>query len=806
MKQVVFLLSVAVALYGAAPSLQELHPRGAQRGKTFTLILRGESLAQGAEVKTTLPASFSRLTLSKNPLAEFSGSMRAGSILPFLVTLKAEAAVGLYPIRVITKEGISNVLLFSVGDLPEVGELEASNPKQLNDFSAEAQKVPIPSVINGTLAGADVDTYSFSVQAGQKLVFEVEARRTGSAIDPAIEIIDAAGRPLAKNDDAPGLGVDSRLTVTFAKAGEYRVQIHDSKYSDQVQNFYRLKIGSYDYAEGLFPLGWKRGESVEVSLLGGNLVQPVKVKPDLQTKSAFVPVRMPSSSSLPLLFAVSDQPEVLEPESGSKNEPACAPDRNPAVKSGCAPELPAHTVMNGRISKPGEVDVYRLPVKPGQKWVFELTAASLGTSRLDAVLTVSDATGKKLGSGDDGSGLDPVLPFTVPADVKEIFIAVEDLLGRGGPTFGYRLVAKQQPPDFTADLLTPFVNVPSGGTAQAVVTIQRRGYDGAIRLKVPDLPDGFTVAGGNVPSEAAAQIFNNDNAGRRTARSVLTITAPAESKPQTFDLTVMAEADTPEGKIQRYARPPGMLTAVRGDKQKPFTAPWLEMPLPVAITDPSPVTLEISTPLVRFAQGFEYDLEYRVKRSSGAKMPVKVVQQIAGAVGNVRILKGLEAKNPDAGSFMVNTNFSTPFTTFDMILEAQTEIDGKPVSIPSRAISIQVVPGYEIQLADTAVQVAPGGKVQVAGKVRREPTFEGGAIRVQVEDLPENVKCPAVEVPAERNEFQLACEATSAAKPGSFEIRVASTAPNTGRKAKQDYKIADVNAKLIVGGTTQASK
>src|SRR6266849_6532887 len=259
-KLVVSTILIAVVL-SAAPAIRDIQPRGAQRGKTFTLYLRGEGLTQGAQVKSTLSASFSQLTLSKDPLSEFGGMARPNTVLPFMVSLKADTPIGFYPIRVVTPDGISNVVLFSVGDLPEVEEIESKNPKQPNNFPEEAQKVPVPSVINGTLEGPDIDNYTFTAKAGQKLVFEVEARQAGSSIDPAIEILDSTGRELARNDDAPGLGVDSRVEVTFPKSGEYRVQIHDSKFSEQAQNFYRLKIGSYLYADAIFPLGWRRGET-----------------------------------------------------------------------------------------------------------------------------------------------------------------------------------------------------------------------------------------------------------------------------------------------------------------------------------------------------------------------------------------------------------------------------------------------------------------------------------------------------------------------------------------------------------------
>ena len=89
------------------------------------------------------------------------------------------------------------------------------------------------------------------------------------------------------------------------------------------------------------------------------------------------------------------------------------------------------------------------------------------------------------------NGSDPVVPFTVPENVHEVTVTVEDVLGRGGPEFGYRLKALRQPPDFTVELLTPFVNVPAGGTAQVPVLVRRRGHDGAVQLRIPNLPSGF---------------------------------------------------------------------------------------------------------------------------------------------------------------------------------------------------------------------------------------------------------------------------------------------------------------------------
>jgi hypothetical protein len=419
---------------------------------------------------------------------------------------------------------------------------------------------------------------------------------------------------------------------------------------------------------------------------------------------------------------------------------------------------------------------------------------------------VNDEKGKKIGVGDDTDGNDLVLPFTVPKDVHQVTVKVEDLLKRGGPAYGYRLKAAQAHPDFTVDIATPFLNVPAGGTAAINVDIQRRGYDGEITLELQGLPPGFTWAGGHIVSEASEQSFNNDNAGRRRARSVITVTADPDIKPIAAELTIVGEAVTREGVIRRTARGPGMVTQVRGDRQRPFTAPWLDMQLPMAVTTALPVSLTSPVPLVRIAQGFEFTMEYRIKRGATLKSDVKPYERTNANVGNLRILKGAPGKNADSGSFLLNTNFATPVSTFDATIQAEVEIDGKTETVFSPTVVVQIVAGYEVQLQQNNIEVTPGGKVTVSGKVRREPTFEGGAIRVQVEDLPDGVKCPLVEVPAEQTEFTLACEAAAGAKPGSFPVRIASTAPETGRKNKADYKIADLDGKLVISGATRASQ
>ena len=104
------MLLVPESVGAVPPVLKVLQPRGAQRGKTITLKLIGEGLKAGSEVITTLPGSLARLSPPKD-LAQ------PDTQLPFLLQLPPEAPVDLYPLRIRTEEGLSNILLFAIGDL-----------------------------------------------------------------------------------------------------------------------------------------------------------------------------------------------------------------------------------------------------------------------------------------------------------------------------------------------------------------------------------------------------------------------------------------------------------------------------------------------------------------------------------------------------------------------------------------------------------------------------------------------------------------------------------------------------------------
>jgi Bacterial pre-peptidase C-terminal domain len=671
-------LLLVQAAFGAAPSITELRPRGAEIGRPFTLTAMGRNLGEGAKVTTTMPATFTPV---------FAQQIMGG--VSFLVEPKASAAPGVYPIRIEMPSGISNILLFTLGTFPEVTEEESRPGAQphANDSIETAEPVRAgPVVVNGTLRGPERDVYRVQGKAGERRVFEIEARRCGSAIDPVLRVLDGSGKQLARSDDGPGAGLDARIDFTFPSDGNYYVEVTDARFSTQAQNFYRLKMGGYKYAEGIFPLGGPRGGPVPVTFFGQRL-GTVKATADLRGAGAFTEVALPDSPALPFLFAVSDFPELMEPVTGA---------------------APVPGVINGRLDKEGEIDRYKIKVDPGMKLLVEMQARELGTSKLEAIITAYDAAGKKLGSAGDQplpedvfaiqgtsrTSSDPFLNITVPADAHEIVVTVEDLAMRGGPLYGYRLIVRQQAEDFKLSIASPQLNLPRGGTAVFSVNADRRGFDGPIRLTMPNLPKGIHAEGGIIPREYL------DSTGARSfnRRGVLILTADADASLEGGQLQVWGEGTLADGTVlRREARGSGMMVDVAGateqgvvDRQRPVTAPWLGLDLPAAMADPPSASLEVKqTNLKQMEEGARYEYEYKWTVSGRGTPPRQVSVDVIGAK-DLRIIDMVAGTGAMSGTFAVTTTKATDPARYDLYVSGRLRTDEGEEVIVSRPIVFEV--------------------------------------------------------------------------------------------------------------------
>lgn len=729
----VLLTNLATA---GAPVLKSLHPYGARRGNPVVIRIEGERLAE-AELFGALPAATEVLR---------SDSKNVSLKLQFL----PNAPVGIYPIRLRTPGGLSNPLLFSLGDFPEVLETEPND-----DLSAD-HPFSLPVTVNGEAPASDQDFYAIACKAGEAITVEVEASRLGSQLDPVVRVLDAEGRELAINDDAPGLGADSRCHLVVPEDGIYHVVVHDVKFDPGTPNFYRLKIGHYGYAEGIFPLGWQRGATVPVQFVGGTLndTPAARAQTMLPGWLEWTTVGVPSGSgragTLPFRFAVGNDPEIFEPEAGG----IC--------------ELAPETVVNGRLSEPGQVDRYKLTVKPGEKWRFEVDAAMLG-SPLDAVLTVTDPSGKQLAAGDDESGLDPRVTFDVPAETTEIVLQLEDLIGRGGPTYAYRLRATQPKPGFALEVVPTALNIPRGGTANVTVQAQREQYDGPIQLSLPEHSEGLSASGGLIP------------AGQ--SEGVLAISAASDAPLGVFDLALWGQGGPATKPMRRPATGNTAFPAAQ-------TPGGHYLNIPAAVTEPLPVAFE-SEPRLQLVQGHSAELKITANRSGGATEAIAISgvalpNQVSGGTGSI-------AKDAAEGIVKLDVSNNAPLGSSTLLLAGKINVGGVEETIPLKPIHAEVVRPFSLEILTQPVIISVGAKSKLVGVLRRNAPFAGEVTVAPDVGLPAGVTCAsqALDPGAAVVELELVADAT--AQPGEYEFKLKGTTELNGT-----YILRDINVPVKV--------
>ena len=352
------------------------------------------------------------------------------------VKISADAPAGDRYVLLRTAQGVTTPLRFVIGSLSEIVEAEV-----------EGEPVPVPVAAPVTINGRifpheDVDVWAVTLKKGQTLTAIVDAERIGSPLQAKLDIRDPAGKPVA---DAVAAGRDPRARVTAAADGVYQVHITDARSDGGPAFVYRLTLTTGPVVDRVFPLGGRRGSSVELAIVGAGVPTraTIKVPTDAgPTAQAAV------GDSLPFALDADDLPEVRETDT---------PD---PVRGNF---LPGPAVGNGRIASPGEIDRWGFSAHKGDVLELDLRAARLG-SQLLGVLTVADTAGKELARSEAGAGnaVDPSVRFTAPADGL-FFAAVQDRFRtRGGPDFAYRLRLTRPESGFDLTFQTLGVSVTRG--------------------------------------------------------------------------------------------------------------------------------------------------------------------------------------------------------------------------------------------------------------------------------------------------------------------------------------------------------
>lgn len=420
------------------------------------------------------------------------------------IKVAPDAEPGMRELRFNGLLGLTNPAHFEVGTLPDVRELEPNEPN--SPAGAVAQ---VPCVFNGQIQSGDVDVFRFHARRGQNLVIRGEARSLIPYLADAVPgwfqmvvaLRDAKGREVAYGDDFR-FDPDPVICWKVPDDGDYSLEIRDSIYRGREDFTYRVSVGETPFVTAGFPLGGKQGEPLAMSVRGWNLPgDKLKLDTSGTVHSARMPGKIAPSNDIPYIVDSFAETNEMEPNN----------DADKAAK------IPFPCVINGRIDKPGDADVFRIDGKKGMDVVVEVQARRL-RSPLDSVVHVSDEDGKVLGWNDDlmekdgtlhlGDGLlthhaDSRVCIKLPA-TGPVFIRIADTQMHGGPEFAYRLRVCEARPDFELRVTPSVLNVPPGGHVPLRVHVLRNdGFNGEIQLKLENAPPGFHLDGATIPAGAS---------------------------------------------------------------------------------------------------------------------------------------------------------------------------------------------------------------------------------------------------------------------------------------------------------------
>jgi hypothetical protein len=104
-----------------------------------------------------------------------------------------------------------------------------------------AQPLPFPATISGQIEPpGDVDVYRFRAKKGEKRLFQVEAERLGSPLDPMLRLLDASGK-ITTEVTSPRKSRDVELSFTAPADGDYRLEVSDLYGDGGSRYVYRLR-------------------------------------------------------------------------------------------------------------------------------------------------------------------------------------------------------------------------------------------------------------------------------------------------------------------------------------------------------------------------------------------------------------------------------------------------------------------------------------------------------------------------------------------------------------------------------------
>ncbi|MBI4556084.1 MAG: PPC domain-containing protein [Candidatus Hydrogenedentes bacterium] len=563
----------------ASPALGQILPRGGARGSQPEILFQGGNLDDAVDIVFHEPGI--KLT---NLAVESASQVRA------TLEIAPDCPVGLNAMRVRTRSGISNLLLFSVGALEEADEQEP------NDDKAAAPVRPLGVTINGTITSEDVDYFAVELEAGARLSAEIEALRLGGPLfDPKLRLFGPGGHELVAEDDTQLVAQDAAFAYTAEQAGRHVVAVSEAAYGGGGEFRYRLHLGQFPRPLMVTPLGGLKSAACEVSWLGD---------PGITTQNLTLPEAVGGIARVAIQNELGVAPSPFRMRVGGlsgvrETEPNNTPEQ---ASSGAVPGA-----FDGVLAETGDEDWFQFPGKKDTTCDLRVWARELG-SPVDSILTVMRPGAGNLAEDDDGAGIDSAARVTFPEDATYA-LRVRDHLGRGGPLYAYRVEATPVTPRLEVNLAEDKqagLALPQGDRALVLLSVRREEIDGPVKVEFTDLPAGVAAECDVLP------------AGQSTFPVVFTAAADA---PVSGALTGIVATLSPDGQAPVTGGFRHKVALTLGNNLTVFWA-WEVERLALAVTEPSPFSISLTAPKVPVVRNGAMDLKVTATRKEGFTAPI----------------------------------------------------------------------------------------------------------------------------------------------------------------------------------------
>jgi hypothetical protein len=357
------------------------------------------------------------------------------------ITLAAGAASGDRALRLRTRNGLTNPLVFQVGTAPETRE-----PGRFEEAPAEPPLLVLPSVLNGQIFPGEVDRFRLDLKAGEAVDLSTEARSLIPYLADAVpgwfqavlSVSGPDGDEVAWCDD-DGLDPDPRLSFRAPTDGVYTIAIRDSIYRGREDFVYRLRI----------------------SAGSDGPTAPFLAPPDTIASGQSAVVTVPFPSKV----------------------------RGVLAKPG---SIDAYEFT----ARAGEIIVADVRARRDGSPLDSFLRLRDASGKI--IASNDDAEDKEYGLLT--AHADSYLRVNVPA-AGTYRLELLDTTGKGGGTYAYTLDIRRPAPDFAVLTTLSALNLgPAGSAAFSVVAVRRDGWQGDITLRLRRPERAFSLEGGLIPS------------------------------------------------------------------------------------------------------------------------------------------------------------------------------------------------------------------------------------------------------------------------------------------------------------------